>query len=147
MASSNFKEERAHTPSRDGTLEGVKHFYIFGQGIAFSVSPTIHLAGFRYYNLLHTYEIHQIETVDELYTLVSSPFFGGASVAMPHKLAIGKFCSTMTEHARVIGAANTLEREDMTITQLRGDNTDWTGLVEILEQKSKNLCNAPELDS
>jgi shikimate-5-dehydrogenase len=122
---------------------GIKHFYIFGQGISFSVSPTIHLAGFRYYNLPHTYEIYQTKTVDELHSLVSSPGFGGASVTMPHKLAIGKFCSTMTEHARAIGAVNTLILEDNTTRGLKGDNTDWTGLFEILQQKSKDISNVP----
>jgi shikimate 5-dehydrogenase len=94
--------------------------------------------------LPHTYEIHQTKTVDELSFLVSSPGFGGASVTMPHKLAIGKFCSTITEHARVIGAVNTLIREDKTTNRLKGENTDWTGLVEILKQKSRDLSNVPD---
>jgi shikimate-5-dehydrogenase len=108
------------------------------------MSPTIHLAGFRYYGLSHTYEIHQTKTVDELSALVSSQKFGGASVTMPHKLAIGKFCSSITEHARVMGAVNTLIPEDGTNGRLKGDNTDWTGLLEILQQKSNDLSTVPE---
>jgi shikimate-5-dehydrogenase len=108
------------------------------------MSPTIHITGFHHYGLQHTYEIHQTQTVDELPPLVTSPNFGGASVTMPHKLAIGKFCKTITEHARVIGAVNTLTREDETSARLIGDNTDWSGLVKILRQKSKDLSNAPE---
>lgn len=143
MASTNGTLELVQAPSTDMHM-GIKRFYIFGQGISHSVSPTIHLTGFRYYNLPHTYEIYQTKTVDRLSSVISSPDFGGASVTMPHKLAIGKFCATMTEHARVIGAVNTLIREDMTTTRVRGDNTDWTGLVEILKNKSKDRSNSLE---
>jgi shikimate-5-dehydrogenase len=139
MATPKGEQEAVQTLFHDYKSPEVKNFYIFGQGISFSMSPTIHIAGFRHYGLPHTYEIHQTQTVDELSPLVSSPEFGGASVTMPHKLAIGKFCFSITEHARVIGAVNTLIREDEMSTRLKGDNTDWTGLVEILQQKSKDL--------
>jgi len=144
MASTDGEGEALQSPSLGDEPVDVMHFYIFGQGISFSVSPTIHLAGFHYYNLPHTYEIHQTKTVNELHSLISSPSFGGASVTMPHKLAIGKFCSTLTEHSRVIGAVNTLIREDMTTSRLKGDNTDWTGLAKILQQKSKDLSKLPK---
>lgn len=121
-----------------------KDFYIFGQGISFSMSPTIHLAGFAHYDLPHTYVIHQTPTVDELLPLATSPAFGGASVTMPHKLAIGKFCTSVTEHARLIGAVNTLIREDESSTRLIGDNTDWTGLLAVLREKSRMLRREPE---
>lgn len=144
MTTVSDEQEAMKTFFNDRKSPEVRNFYIFGQGISFSMSPTIHLAGFCHYSLPHTYEIHQTETVDELSSLVSSSNFGGASVTMPHKLAIGKFCSTITEHARVIGAVNTLIREDETNTRLEGDNTDWTGLVEILRQKSIDASNEQE---
>jgi shikimate-5-dehydrogenase len=129
-------------PYKDAAME-LKRFYIFGQGISFSMSPTIHIAGFRYHGLPHTYEIHQTKTVNELSSIVSSQSFGGASVTMPHKLAIGKYCSKITEHARIIGAVNTLIREDGIGNRLKGDNTDWSGLVEVLKQKSSYGSASP----
>ncbi len=145
MTTTNGEKVAVESPPGQETALEAKDFYIFGQGISFSMSPTIHLAGFRHYGLRHTYVIHQTETVNELAPLVSSPCFGGASVTMPHKLAIGKYCSTITEHARVIGAVNTLIREDTTTNHLRGDNTDWSGLFEILKQNSSYISASPEI--
>jgi len=131
-------------PCKDTDVE-VKRFYIFGQGISFSMSPTIHLAAFRHYSLPHTYEILQTKTVDDLSSIISSKDFGGASVTMPHKLAIGKYCSTITEHARAIGAVNTLLRKGATANHLKGDNTDWSGLVEVLRQNAIDCSSASEI--
>jgi shikimate 5-dehydrogenase len=89
MASTNGERKRVQSPSCDATPVDLKHFYIFGQGISFSVSPTIHLAGFGNYSLPHTYEIHQTKAVEELSSLISSPGFGGASVTMHINLQLG----------------------------------------------------------
>ncbi|KAJ5356354.1 hypothetical protein N7517_010963 [Penicillium concentricum] len=110
-----------------------KNFHIFGKGISFSVSPTIHNAGFQHYGLPFTYTIHESDSIDEVATLIASDCFGGASVTMPHKLQVHKFCNNQTETARLIGAINTLlvkgNGSDRIIT---GDNTDWSGLRSIM---------------
>jgi hypothetical protein len=89
-----------------------RNFYIFGQGISFSMSPTIHNASFRFYNLPYTYAIHEAATVDELSPLITSPNFGGASITTPHKIEIMKYCSSISEHAKNCGAVNTLIRDE-----------------------------------
>ena len=121
-----------------------QNFYIFGQGISFSMSPTIHKAGFGHYGLPHTYEIHQTETVDELSSLINSPSFGGASVTMPHKIGISKFCASISKQAQTIGAVNTLIVKSP--GDIIGDNTDWSGLASILKTKSQDLGDQ-ELDT
>ena len=129
----------------DGEQIHPRNFYIFGQGISFSMSPTIHNASFRFYNLPYTYAIHEAATVDELSPIVSSPNFGGASITTPHKIGIMKFCSSISEHARNIGAVNTLIRQDLNSNAngnvIKGDNTDWKGLVGVLEQRAEKLSN------
>lgn len=122
------KQPRVVTPRK---------FWIFGQGISFSMSPTIHGAGFAHYNLPHTYKIHQTKTVEELRSLITSPEFGGASVTMPHKLAIAMYCSEITEDAKIIGAVNTLIRDETKDGHLIGENTDWSGLASILQDKRR----------
>lgn len=116
-----------------------KKFYIFGQGISFSISPTIHGAAFKHHSLPHTYEILQTETVDELSNIISSPDFGGASVTMPHKLSISKYCTSVSSHAQKIGAVNTLiplaPARGSSERGITGDNTDWSGLVSCLSLK------------
>jgi shikimate 5-dehydrogenase len=131
---SNLPEEEQIQP---------RNFYIFGQGISFSMSPTIHNASFRFYNLPYTYTIHEAATVDELAPLISSPNFGGSSITTPHKVEIMKFCSSISEHAQNCGAVNTLIRDELSSSAngnvIRGDNTDWKGLVGVLEQRQKNF--------
>lgn len=113
-----------------------RNFWIFGQGISFSMSPTIHSAGFAHYNLPYTYNIHETKTVEELESLIKSPTFGGASVTMPHKLAIKMYCSEVSTHAKIIGAVNTLIRDETKESRVRGENTDWMGLASLLSDEN-----------
>jgi shikimate-5-dehydrogenase len=120
-----------------------RKFYIFGQGISFSMSPVIHSAAFKYHSLPHTYEILQTKTVEELSDVISSPDFGGASVTMPHKLLISSYCSSVSSHASKIGAVNTLilspPEPKSNKRQVTGDNTDWSGLVACLKTKGAGI--------
>jgi shikimate-5-dehydrogenase len=111
-----------------------RNFHIFGNGISFSISPTIHNAGFKHYGLPHLYDIREIESMDNAAELVNAPNFGGASVTMPHKLEAHKFCQEQTESARLIGAINTLifNEADDGKRKIIGDNTDWSGLHSII---------------
>ncbi|KAL4911348.1 hypothetical protein BDW74DRAFT_172810 [Aspergillus multicolor] len=81
------------TPNPDLTP---KSFYIFGRSISFSISPTIHNTAFAAHGLPHTYTILESASID------------GASVTMPHKLHVHKYCDALSETARVIRAVNTL---------------------------------------
>lgn len=131
--------------SARGVENAQKKFYIFGQGISFSMSPVIHTTAFEHHGLPHTYEIMQTTTVDEVAPLIASPSFGGASVTMPHKLLISKFCDEVTDHANQIGAVNTLIVFQDPVSKerkIRGDNTDWSGLVECLKLKGKYVMPA-----
>lgn len=119
-------------------LDTPRQFHIFGNGISFSISPTIHNAGFRHHELPYQYDIRESTNIDDVAHLIASDDFGGASVTMPHKLQVHKYCNRQTETARTIGAINTLIVEgngkDRTIT---GDNTDWSGLHSIITSYKK----------
>ena len=79
------------------------HFHIFGNGISFSISPTIHNAGFKYHSLPYTYDIRESDTIDDVADLISDKQFRGASVTMPHKLHVHEYCAEQTETAKLIG--------------------------------------------
>jgi shikimate 5-dehydrogenase len=104
------------------------------------MSPTIHFAGFAHYDLPHTYEIYQMKTVEGLGNLIKSPDFGGASVTMPHKLAITMHCSEVSRHAEIIGAVNTLIRDGTKECLLFEENTDWMDLASLFSKEARNLC-------
>lgn len=122
-----------------------KSFHIFGSGISFSISPTIHNAGFRHYGLPFTYDIRESANIDEVASLILNDQFGGGSVTMPHKLQVHKFCSEQTDTARLIGAINTLVVKDNGKERtIIGHNTDWSGLHTIISSYAAKTQRQPK---
>ncbi|KAF8316173.1 Pentafunctional AroM protein [Clavulina sp. PMI_390] len=107
-----------------------KKFYLFGTPIGHSQSPTIHNTGFSVLGLPHNYSLLETKEVDaEIEKTVNSPDFGGASVTIPHKLAIMPLLTALSDHAKMIGAVNTIiPREENGKRILFGDNTDWLAI-------------------
>ena len=104
------------------------------------------MAGFQHYGLSHTYDIQEPANVDEIASLIEDQSFGGASVTMPHKLAVHKFCAQQTDHAGRIGAVNTLvvRHDEMGQRYIFGDNTDWSGLHNIISAKTRSWPKRPQ---
>ena len=122
-----------------------KQFYLFGTPIAHSKSPLLHNTAFGLLGLPHHYGLLESATItDELRAAIRDPAFGGASVTIPHKLEIMPLLDEISVQATIIGAVNTIvpfERDG--VTKLRGDNTDFIGLRELLQG---NLSSDNELD-
>lgn len=115
----------------------IGRLYIFGNGISFSKSPQMHNAGFTFHGLNNHYSIREVESVDECAPFIEAPDFIGASVTMPYKLHISKFCDTVTDEAQLIQAVNTLSvcySPDGQRT-IRGENSDWSGLLHTLKTR------------
>ncbi|EJD07924.1 Pentafunctional AroM protein [Fomitiporia mediterranea MF3/22] len=108
-----------------------QRYYLFGTPISQSPSPTLHSTGFQALGLPHTYSLFETVEVDEsIRSLLQSPSFGGASVTIPHKLAVMPLLDELTADAKAIGAVNTIiaETDPGGKRILRGDNTDWIGI-------------------
>ncbi|KAF5366551.1 hypothetical protein D9758_008997 [Tetrapyrgos nigripes] len=109
-----------------------KRFYLFGNPISHSLSPTLHNTAFKTLGLPHTYELLETEAVDEMIkATVVAPEFGGASVTIPHKLNIIPVLDRLSPSAEAMGAVNTIvpvESADGKGRILLGDNTDWLGI-------------------
>lgn len=56
----------------------------------------------------------------------------GLSVSIPHKEAVQKYCDVIDESATIIGAINTIYKENNSLLVL-GTNTDWLGFKKSLE--------------
>ncbi|KAH8176138.1 shikimate dehydrogenase substrate binding domain-containing protein [Sarocladium implicatum] len=122
----------------DDSQSASKKYHIFGNGISFSVSPIIHNAGFKHDGIPHFYDIRQSTDIDGVAPLIQDESFGGASVTMPHKLQVEKYCDEQTEDARAIGAVNTLVvRREGGKRIVKGDNTDWSGLASLIADYAK----------
>ncbi|EPS94332.1 hypothetical protein FOMPIDRAFT_67286 [Fomitopsis schrenkii] len=113
--------------------EPARRFYLFGNPIAHSMSPTLHNTAFEALGLPHSYELFETETVgEEIKAALASPDFGGASVTIPFKLDVMPLLDRLSPEAEAIGAVNTIvprRKADGSLT-LYGDNTDWVGIQQ-----------------
>ncbi|RMY83922.1 hypothetical protein D0862_11562 [Hortaea werneckii] len=133
------------TPQEGNDNAVSKEFYIFGNGISFSISPTIHNAGFKHDRLPYQYQIRESPGIDGVAHLIEREDFGGASVTMPHKLQVHKFCQQQSKTAIAIGAINTLVVSAQGPNRvIIGDNTDWSGLHSIIEYYKNSTGRSAE---
>jgi pentafunctional AROM polypeptide len=117
-----------------------QQFALLGTPISHSLSPCLHNTAFEELGLPHHYGLLETTEANDarVIAFIRSPLFGGASVTMPHKLAIMPLLDVITPQAKVIGAVNTITpllQADGRIL-LEGDNTDW---IAIKEMCSRNL--------
>ena len=103
--------------------------YLLGYPVGHSMSAVMHNAAFRELGLDYRYELKSVPP-DELGALVASELrgtdFSGASVTIPHKVAIIEHLDWVDPSALRIGAVNTIVNED---SQLKGYNTDGIGAL------------------
>ncbi|CAG8654123.1 32639_t:CDS:1, partial [Racocetra persica] len=112
-----------------------KNFYLFGTPISHSVSPVIHNTGFEVLGLPHHYDLFESENIEDVKPILQDSQFGGASVTVPHKISIMKYLDHISEHAKLIGAVNTVivEVDSNGNRKLVGDNTDWLGIFHLVK--------------
>ncbi|KAI9057708.1 aromatic amino acid family biosynthesis-like protein [Trametes sanguinea] len=124
-----------------------KKFYLFGNPIAHSMSPTLHNTAFEALGLPHRYELLETEAVgEEIKAAITSPDFGGASVTIPFKRDIMPLLDALSEDAEAIGAVNTVipqKRDDGSLL-LYGDNTDWRGILHSIRRSLPQSILQPE---
>lgn len=114
-----------------------RNFYLFGKPISASRSPALHNTLFDRVGLPHHYQRLETDDVADVLEVLQAPDFGGASVTIPLKRDIMSHVDELSEAAEIIGAVNTV----VPLTgvtgdgrpRLRGDNTDWKGMVFTLQ--------------
>lgn len=106
----------------------MQHYAVFGQPIAHSQSPAIHLRFAAQLGIALRYDA--IEAGPERFAESLEAFAArggrGANVTLPLKEQAASLCRELSEAARLAGAANTLIRSD---GGWIGHNTDGEGLV------------------
>lgn len=118
-----------------------RRYFLFGNPIAHSMSPTLHNAGFEVLGLPHTYELLETVNVDEeIKATLAAPDFGGASVTIPFKLDVIPLLDKLSPAAEAIGAVNTI----IPVVEggnriLYGDNTDWLGIRESIRSRAPSV--------
>ncbi|KAH9173826.1 Pentafunctional AroM protein [Lactarius sanguifluus] len=114
-----------------------RKFYIFGNPITHSMSPTLHNTAFKLLGLPHSYERLQTEDVNhEVRFTLTVPDFGGASVTIPFKRDIIAHLDQLSPEAKAIGAVNTIIPRTKGGSQiLYGENTDWIGIRNVVRDR------------
>jgi shikimate dehydrogenase len=113
---------------------------VIGNPIEHSLSPAIHNAAFQKLALNFVYLAWKVDRIgDAVRGLRALGNFRGASVTIPHKVAVLPFLDEVDTTARHIGAVNTIVAEE---GQLLGMNTDATGALRALREDNAPLKGA-----
>jgi shikimate 5-dehydrogenase len=123
--------------------------YIIGASLGYSVSPAMHNTAYQSCGMPHRFDRVQSSSLNSLKELVRESNFGGSIVIQPYKVEVISLTDSLSQHARAIGAVNTLIpvrrlRADSSIPSnlelfqernqsgpvqaLYGDNTEWIGI-------------------
>lgn len=107
------------------------HFFVIGHPISHSLSPLMHNTALHYYGIDASY--YAIDVMpDELSSFiawVNEDIFLGCNITLPYKKQLSKFVDRKSDTASVIGAINTVYKQDGVII---GDNTDVYGFLQPL---------------
>ena len=113
---------------------------VIGNPIEHSLSPAIHNAAFQKLALNFVYLAWKVDRIgDAVRGLRALGNFRGASVTIPHKVAVLPFLDEVDTTARHIGAVNTIVAEE---GQLLGMNTDAIGALRALREGNAPLKGA-----
>jgi pentafunctional AROM polypeptide len=125
------------------TLHGLiqpKKFYIVGSPVQQSRSPALHNALFGQNGLPHQYgRFETKKATAEFEDIIKAADFGGASVTIPMKQEVEPLLDGVSEDVQIIGALNTIVPVEDVVdgrptVKLMGYNTDWLGMVMVLQK-------------
>jgi shikimate dehydrogenase len=105
---------------------------LIGDPVEHTLSPHMHNAGFRYFNLDYVYVPFRVKK-DNLNGAVEgarSLGMKGLNVTIPHKIEVIKYLDVVDYTAELIGAVNTIKFDQET----KGYNTDGLGAVRAIEE-------------
>ena len=114
---------------------------VIGNPVEHSLSPAIHNAAFQKLGLNFVYLAWKVEAIeDAVKGLRALGNFRGASVTIPHKVAVLPLLDEVEATARHIGAINTIVSQN---GKLLGTNTDATGALRALKEGNAPLSGEP----
>ena len=122
----------------------MKNFYLIGNDLDRSLSPYIHDWIYKFLDIKAEYRNKNIQAINfemELSNIISKLKLGsiqGLNITSPYKIKIISPNIELSDDAQSIGAVNCINYKD---NHLIGDNTDWIGFVQSINQGKVNLNN------
>ena len=113
-------------------------FGLVGEKLSHSHSPRIHDEIMKKLGVIGTYELIEFQKnhfADEFNALKSSDF-RGVNVTIPYKEAVIALLDTVSDHAKYIGAVNTVLFQN---GKAKGFNTDYDGFLSLLQQNNIDI--------
>ncbi|MBU3659167.1 MAG: shikimate dehydrogenase [Flavobacteriales bacterium] len=108
----------------------MKRFGLIGKSLAHSFSPTFFQNYFAQNRINAKYELFELETIEEVKTILSDKSIAGINVTVPYKIEIIPFLDEIDSVAKTIGAVNVVAfKEGKTI----GFNTDAYGFQQSIK--------------
>ena len=109
------------------------HLAVLGDPVAHSASPQMHMAALKEYSMPFVYGriLVKPDALPEAVELLQSSSFIGVNLTIPHKTAVLPLLGSISEHARCMGAVNTLNFQN---GQIEGFNTDGPGLARAVQE-------------
>ena len=108
-------------------------FAVFGNPVVHSLSPVMHNAAFAAVGFNGVYAAIRVRDIRLAAAGVRSLGLRGASVTLPHKVAVMACLDYIDPFARRIQAVNTIVNDDGV---LKGYNTDCAGALQALEEST-----------
>ncbi len=106
---------------------------VIGDPVSHSMSPVMHNSAFAHIGYNGAYMAFPVKDIGSAVTGIKSLGISGASITIPHKVAIMEFLDRIDETAMKIGAVNTVVND---YGKLSGYNTDCLGAVNALKNKT-----------
>lgn len=108
-------------------------YAVVGDPVTHSLSPDMHNSAFSHTGYNGIYLALRVKDIAPAISGIKALNIKGASITIPHKVAVMEFLDQIDEKALKIGAVNTvIIRQDLLI----GYNSDCTGAIKALSEKT-----------
>ncbi len=108
-------------------------YIVVGNPIGHSLSPVMHTSALAHSGLDGCYHAFRVENIAAAVDGIRGLGIRGASITIPHKIAVLPYLDEVDSMAADIGAVNTVFNKDGV---LYGYNSDWAGAVKALSEKT-----------
>ncbi|KAL1875496.1 hypothetical protein VTK73DRAFT_10046 [Phialemonium thermophilum] len=136
MSTAPVTERDALTSVTSRIQDFDRHGILFGLKLSASLSPMLHDIIYQHLGLRWGQIRLDSTDMDLFLSLIKHPKFYGASVTMPHKVAVIQHLDELTDECRDVGACNTIFVRDLPDGRrlFCGTNTDVVGIREAFLQ-------------